>query len=76
MWKLKKKIVLYHSSVESEFYVLFIATNNAEWLRELMFDLSVVGAQISTIPVYCDNQATTVVASNDLFNGKKMDVRI
>ena len=68
--------MLSRSSIESEFFALDTAAEEAEWLRELMYDLPVVGAQIPAIPIYCDNQATAAVASNDLFNGKKRTVRL
>ena len=72
--KSKKRTILSRSSMESEFYALETAADEAEWLRELMYDLPVVGAQIPAIPIYCDNQATATVASNHLFNGKKRTV--
>ncbi|KAJ6833977.1 uncharacterized protein M6B38_337145 [Iris pallida] len=75
-WKSKKQTMLSRSSMKSEFFVLDTAAEKAEWLWELMYDLQVVGAQIPTILIYYDNQATATVASNDLFNGKKRTVRL
>jgi len=41
---------------EGELAVLDTATVEAEWLRELLMDLSVVEKPISAISMNCDNQ--------------------
>jgi len=61
--------------VESEFYALTVAGDNAEWLSCFLRDLPLKELQ-GAITIYCDNQATGIVATNSLFNGKKRTIRL
>ena len=53
--------------METELTALDIAGSEAEWLRDLLMDLSVVEKPIPAISMNCDNQTviTKVNSSND-----------
>ena len=75
-WKSKKQIVIALSSMESELYALATAGDEAEWLSCLLSDLPLKEQLGTVITIYCDNQATSSVAANSLFNGKKRTIRL
>jgi hypothetical protein len=49
--------------MEAELAALDTATVEADWLRELLMDLSIVEKQLPAIMINCDNQ--TVIAKVD-----------
>ena len=75
-WKSKKQTVIAQSSMESELYALATAGDEAEWLSCLLRDLPLKDQLGPVITIYCDNQATSTVAANSLFNGKKRTIRL
>ena len=71
----KKQTVIPQSSMDSEFFALYVGGNKVVWLNYFLRDLSLKKLQ-GAITIYCDNQTASVVASNSLFNGKKRDIRL
>jgi len=61
--------------MESEFFALTVAGDEAEWLSCFLQDLPLKDLQ-GAITIYCDNQATSVMAANSLFNGKKQTIHL
>ena len=61
--------------MESEFFALTVAGDEAECLSCFLRDLSLKELQ-GAVTIYCDNQATSAVATNSLFNGKKRTIRL
>ena len=61
--------------MESEFYNLAVARDEAEWLSCFLRDLPLKELQ-GAITIFCDNQAASVVVANSLFNGKKRTIRL
>jgi len=72
-WKSKKQTLIAQSLMESEFFALTVAEDEAVWLSFFLRDLLLKELQ-GTNAIYCDNQATSVVAINSLFNGKKRTI--
>ena len=56
--------------MEAELTALDTATVEAEWLRELLMDLSIVEKPIPTILMNCDNQTMIVKVNNSKDNMK------
>jgi hypothetical protein len=56
-WRSCKQTVLTKSTIEAELVALEIATNEVEWLRELLMDLPFIDKPVSHILMYCDNQS-------------------
>lgn len=75
-WKSKKQTMIAQSSMESEFFALASAGDEAEWLKDLLLDLPLPNMKVPAISIYCDNQATSSVAGNSLFNGRKRTLRL
>jgi hypothetical protein len=55
-WKSCKQTILTRSTMEAELTTLDTASVEAEWLRELLMDLSVVEKHVLAISMNCDNQ--------------------
>jgi hypothetical protein len=58
------------STAEAELVELETATNEAEWLRELLMDLPLLEKLVPPIPVYCDNQTMQAQVTNTNDNSK------
>ena len=58
------------STIEAELTALDTATIEAEWLRELLMDLTIVEKPIPAILMNCDNQ-TVIVKVNSLKDNMK-----
>jgi hypothetical protein len=54
-WRSCKQTVLTKTMAEVELVALQTATNKAEWLRELLMDLPLLGKPVPPILVHCDN---------------------
>nr|AAX96510.1 retrotransposon protein, putative, Ty1-copia sub-class [Oryza sativa Japonica Group]ABA93274.1 retrotransposon protein, putative, Ty1-copia subclass [Oryza sativa Japonica Group] len=69
-WKSCKQTILTRSTMEAEFTALDIATVEAEWLRELLMDLSVVEKPVPAILMNCDNQTMIIKVNSSKDNMK------
>ena len=58
----------------SEFIALASAGKEAEWLRNLMFEIPLLPKSISPIAIHCDNAATLAKAYNQVYNGKSRHI--
>jgi hypothetical protein len=54
-WKSFKQTIITKSIMKAELTTLDIAGSEAEWLRDLLMDLSVDGKPILAISMNCDN---------------------
>jgi hypothetical protein len=59
-WKSCKQIILTRPTMEAELTTLHTAIVDAEWLRELLMDLPMVGKPIPAILMNCDNQTVII----------------
>nr|GEW91654.1 zinc finger, CCHC-type [Tanacetum cinerariifolium] len=59
-----------HSSTSGWVFLLGGAGNEAEWLRNLVYEIPLWPKPISTIFIRCDNTATLAKAYSQLYNGK------
>ena len=62
--------------MESEFIVLDLAGQEAEWIRSLMTDIPLWGRPSPPVLIHCDSQAAIGVAKSSVYNGKKRHIRI
>nr|GFA48732.1 zinc finger, CCHC-type [Tanacetum cinerariifolium] len=69
-WALKKHNCITSSTMESKFVALAAAGNEAEWLRNLVYEIPFWPKPISTISIRCDSAATLAKAYNQVYNGK------
>ncbi len=69
-WRSCKQTILTKSTMEAELAALDTTTEEAEWLRDLLMDLSVVEKPVPAILLNCDNQTVIVKVNNSKDNAK------
>nr|KAJ0213553.1 hypothetical protein LSAT_V11C400214640 [Lactuca sativa] len=69
-WASKKQTCITNSTMESEFVALSTTGKEAEWLRNLIYEISLWPKPISTISIGCDSAATLAKAYSQVYNGK------
>jgi hypothetical protein len=63
-WRSCKQTILMRSTMEAKLTTLDTATVKADWLRELLMDLSIIEKPLPTILMNCDNQTVIVKVDN------------
>ena len=69
-WASKKQTCITSSTMESEFVALAAAGKEAEWLRNLVYEIPLWPKPVSPISIHCDSQATLCKAYSQVYNGK------
>nr|GEW43693.1 zinc finger, CCHC-type [Tanacetum cinerariifolium] len=67
-WASKKQTCITSSTMDSEFVALAAAGNEAEWLRNLVYEIPLWPKPISTISIRCDSAATLAKAYSQVYN--------
>ena len=67
---LASKLILTRSTMEAELAALDTSCVEAEWLRELLMDLSVVDKPVPAVLMNCDNQTVIAKAKSSKDNLK------
>nr|GFC92110.1 zinc finger, CCHC-type [Tanacetum cinerariifolium] len=67
-WVSKKQTCITSSTMESEFMALAAAGNEAEWLRNLVYEIPLWPKPISTISIRCDSAVTLAKAYSQVYN--------
>ena len=75
-WASKKQSCISHSTMESEFIALASAGKEAEWLRNMFYDIELWPQPMPAISVYCDSQATMSKAYSKIYNGKSRHISL
>ncbi|KAL4202217.1 hypothetical protein AMTRI_Chr02g262560 [Amborella trichopoda] len=57
-WGSTKQTCISRSTTESKFFALDLTFEEAEWLKNVLYDLAIWSKLIPTITIYCDNHAT------------------
>ncbi|TYK14258.1 ty1-copia retrotransposon protein [Cucumis melo var. makuwa] len=74
-WKSAKQTCIARSTTESEFIALEFAGHEAEWIKNLLGDVSLSGTSIP-VSIKCDSQAAICTAKNSVYNGKSRHIRL
>ncbi|KAI3825040.1 hypothetical protein L1987_06515 [Smallanthus sonchifolius] len=69
-WASKKQTCITNLTMESEFVALAAAGKEAEWLKNLIYEIPLWSKPISPISIRCDSAATLDKAYNHVYNGK------
>jgi hypothetical protein len=69
-WRSRKQTILTKSTMEAKLVALDSATTEAEWLKELLMNLSMVDKPVPTILLHCDNQIVITIVGNEKENAK------
>ncbi|KAK2407746.1 secreted RxLR effector protein [Trifolium repens] len=75
-WASKKQTCITSSTMESEFVALAAAGKEAEWLRNLVYEILIWPKPISPISIRCDSSATLAKAYSQIYNGKSRHLGI
>ena len=75
-WAAKKQSCISHSTMESEFIAMASAGKEAEWLRNMLYDIELWPQPMSTISIYCDRQKTMSKAYSKIYNGKSRHISL
>ena len=62
--------------MESDFIVLAAAGKEAEWLRNLLFDIKLWPQSMPSISLYCDSDIILFRAYNKVYNGKSRHISL
>ena len=69
-WASKKQTCITNSTMESEFVALAAAGKEAEWLRNLIYEIPLWSKPIAPLLIHCDSAATLAKAYSQVYNGK------
>nr|GEZ09746.1 zinc finger, CCHC-type [Tanacetum cinerariifolium] len=67
-WASKKQTCITRSTMESEFVALAVASNEAEWLRNFVYEIPLWLKLISTMSIRCDSATTLAKAYSQVYN--------
>ena len=74
-WKSKKQTIIANSTMEAELIALASASEEANWLRDLLFDLPFFEKSVPPILIHCDSTAAIDRVKNRYYNGKSRSIR-
>ena len=60
----------------SEFIALASASQEAEWLRNLLFEITLLPKPISPVAIHCDSDSALVRAYSKVYNGKSRHISL
>jgi hypothetical protein len=75
-WASKKQSCISYSTMESKFIALALVGKEAEWLRNMFYDIELWPQPMPAISVYCDSQATMSKAYNKIYKGKSRHISL
>jgi len=68
-WASKKQTCITNSTMESEFVALSATGKEVEWIRDLIYEISLWPKPISTISIRCDSVPTLAKDYSQVYNG-------
>ena len=74
-WKSKKQIINTNSTMEAELIALASASKEANWLRDLLYEIPLWEKPIPPISIYCNSTATIGRVRNRFYNSKSRPMR-
>ncbi|KAL0285743.1 UNVERIFIED_CONTAM: hypothetical protein Scaly_2810600 [Sesamum calycinum] len=72
-WKSKKQTIIANSTMEAELIALASASEEANWLRDLLFQIPYFETLIAPISIHCDSTAALGRVQNRYYNGHTKD---
>lgn len=73
-WGSKKQSCITDSTMAAEFVALASASKEAEWLRNLIYEIPLWPKPMAPISLHCDSEATLSRAYNQVYNGKSRHI--
>ena len=75
-WSSKKQTCITDSTMASEFIAIASAGKEAEWLRNLMFEIPLLQKPISPVAIHNDCKAALAKAYSQVYNGKSRHIAL
>ena len=75
-WKSAKQTIISCFTMKVEIIALDTATSETEFLKNLLFDLSLLNKPIFPIPMHCDSQVAISKVTSKKFNEKRKHLRV
>ena len=66
----KKQTCVANSAMSTEFFALASACKEAEWLRNLLYEIPLWPKPLSPLSLRCDSASVLARACNNVYNGK------
>ena len=74
-WKYKKQTIIANSTMEAELIALSLTSEEANWLRDLLYEIPLWEEPIPPILIHCDSIAAIGRVKNRYYNGKSRLIR-
>ena len=74
-WKSKKQTIIANSTMEAKLIALASASEEANWLRDLLHEIPLREKIIPPILIHCDSTTTIGRIRNHFYNGKSKPIR-
>jgi hypothetical protein len=74
-WKSRKQTIIANSTMEAELIALASASEEANWLRDLLYEIPLWEKPIPPILIHCDSTAAIGRVRNRYYNGKSRPIR-
>ena len=71
-WKSKEQTIIANSTMEAELITLASASEEANWLRDLLYEIPLWEKPIPPILIHCDSTAAIGKVKNRYYNGKSL----
>ncbi|CAJ2653575.1 unnamed protein product [Trifolium pratense] len=75
-WKSAKQSLVAPSTMAAEFVACFEASNHANWLRNFVTGLRIIGSIERPLKIYCDNSAAVLYSNNSMSSTKSKFIDI
>ena len=74
-WKYKKQTIIANSTMKVELIALASTSEEAIWLRDLLYEIPLWEKPIPLILIHCDSTAAIGKVKNHYYNGKSRPIR-
>ena len=74
-WKSKKQTIIANATMEAELIALASASEEANWLRDLLYEIPLWEKPIPPILIHCDSTTAIGRVKNRYYNGKSKPIR-
>ena len=74
-WKSKKQTIIANSTMKAELIALASTSKEANWLRDMLYEIPLWKKPIPPILIHCDSIAAIGRVKNRYYNGKSKSIR-
>ena len=74
-WKSKKQTIIANSTMEAKLIALASTSEEANWLRHLLYEIPLWKKPIPPILIHCNSTTTIGKVKNRYYNGKSRPIR-